>query len=389
GAVPETVFVFVVILGAALLVSIAVERMRIPPAVPLVAVGAIVGSVWHLRLPFAFGPALLFVFLPPLIFEAAWNIDVSALRTRVGTMIFLALPGTLLSAFAVAAALTLVGALPFGAALLLGAIVSATDPVAVVAIFAKCAVPAATRTLVEAESIANDGVAVVLYGIAFAAVSGLVINWGSAALHGVAAIVIGLAIGAAMAVPIRALVARTTAPEYEVTATIALAYGAYVAASFAHASGIFATAAAALTLRALVRRRLLMENQNHVDAFWRTVAYIVNAAVFLVTGLLIDLPRAIHEPVLVIAAIAALAVSRAILAAVSASDWPERVTVYLAGMRGALPLALALALPPETPQRAAIIDGVFAVVLVTLVIQGAVLRPVLERLYGAASGEHA
>jgi CPA1 family monovalent cation:H+ antiporter len=387
--VPETVFVFVAILSAALLISVAVERIRIPPAVPLVAIGAIVGSVWHVRLPFAFGPALLFIFLPPLIFEAAWHIDVSALRSRLTTLVVLAVPGTLLSAFAVAAALTIVSAMPLGTALLLGAIVSATDPVAVVAIFAKCAVPAATRALVEAESIANDGVAVVLYGIALAAASGIGVDWGSAALHGVASIVVGLAIGAAMAVPIRALVARTTAPEYEVTATIALAYGAYLAAGFAHASGIFATAGAAVTLRTLVRRKLLMENQDHVDAFWRTIAYIVNAAVFLVTGLLIDLPRAIHEPVLVIAAIASLAFSRAILAAISAGDWAGRVTVYLAGMRGALPLALALALPADTPQRAAIIDGVFAVVLVTLVIQGAVLEPVLARLYGAVGGKRA
>jgi CPA1 family monovalent cation:H+ antiporter len=153
---------FVALLAAAVIVSIAAERVRVPPAVMLVAVGVVAGTLWHVRPPFAFGPALLFVFLPPLIFEAAWTIDLDELRRLAARVVLLAFPGTLLTAFAVAVALAGLGQLPFVQGLLFGAIVSATDPVAVVAVFRRAGVPTRVRTLVEAESLANDGVAVVL-----------------------------------------------------------------------------------------------------------------------------------------------------------------------------------------------------------------------------------
>src|SRR5581483_1877101 len=114
---------FAALLAGAVLVSIAAERLRIPAAVALVAVGTIVGSVLRVRPPFDFGPTLLFVFLPPLIFEAAWNIDLQALRRCVGRVALLAFPGTIATAALIALVLARAGALPFGAALLFGAMV--------------------------------------------------------------------------------------------------------------------------------------------------------------------------------------------------------------------------------------------------------------------------
>lgn len=376
---------FTALLGVALLISIAAERLRVPAAVLLVACGAIAGSIWHLKPPFAFGPAVLFIFLPPLIFEAAWNIDRQSLRAQIGRIALLAIPGTVLTAGAVAGALVLTGALPLGSAFLLGAMVAATDPVAVIAVFRKASVPDAVRTLVEAESLSNDGVAVVLYGLALAASSGAGDGWLVPIAHGALEIAGGIAIGAVCAVPLWLLLRGADASEYEVTATIALAYVSYLAADRLGCSGIFSTAAAAIVLRALLRRRAYMQNRDNVDAFWNTLAYVANATVFLATGLLIDLPRTTHEPMLVAAAIGALAASRIVLAFAASPENATRITVFLAGMRGALPLALALALPAGLPDRAAIIDGVFAVVLVTLVLQGVSLEPIVKRLY--ARGE--
>ncbi len=363
-------------------VAIGAERIRVPAAVLLVALGAVAGSIVHVRPPFAFGPALFFVFLPPLVFEAAWNVDLRALARVPGRVALLAGPGTVVSALCVAALVWKTGALPFGAALVLGAIVSATDPVAVVALFRTAAVPGAIATLVEAESLANDGVAVVLYGIALTLAEGRAFALAPALVHGVEAIAFGIALGVACAVGFWWALRSASAAEHEVTATIALAYIAYLLADRLAFSGIFATAASAVALRSLLQRAPHMDNRDDVDRFWTSLAFLANATIFLATGLLINVPRALHEPVLVIAAVIALALVRAVLALIVAREMRSRVTIFLAGMRGALPLALALALPHTLPYRFAIVDGVFAVVLITLVLQGASLGPILSRFYG-------
>ena len=122
---------FTVLLGAAVLVAILAQRVRVPAAVALVAIGALV----PIAPPFAFGDTLLFVFLPPLIFEAAWNLDLRTLRALAWPITLLAVPGTVFTAAIVAGVLVLARALPFDSALLFGSIVAATDPVAVVAAF--------------------------------------------------------------------------------------------------------------------------------------------------------------------------------------------------------------------------------------------------------------
>jgi CPA1 family monovalent cation:H+ antiporter len=372
---------FAALIGAALAISIAAERVRIPAPVLLVAFGVCAGVFWHIRPPFAFGPALLFVFLPPLIFEAAWSIDLRALATNWLRIVLLAFPGTLFVAFAIAGVVAGAGALSFASALVLGAIVSATDPVAVISVFRRVPVPASLRTIVEAESLANDGVAVVLYASALVVVVGGSISWGGAIGGGVIAILGGVLIGAVCVLPFWLALAATKASEYEVTATVALAYIAYLAADAAHCSGIFATTAAAITLRTLLTRRERLSNRDGVDTFWNSAAYIANAVVFVATGLFIDPRRIFHEPLLVVTAIAVMLGSRVVLAVLVGPDMRARVTVFMAGMRGALPLALALALPASFPDRAAIIDVVFAVVLVTFVLQGTVLQFIAGRLY--------
>jgi Na+:H+ antiporter len=372
---------FAPLVGVALAISIAAERVRVPAPVLLVVFGVCAGVFWHIRPPFAFGPALLFVFLPPLVFEAAWSIDLRALSANALRIAALAFPGTLFVAFAIAAVVSGAGALSFASALVLGAIVSATDPVAVISVFRRLPVPAALRTIVEAESIANDGVAVVLYAAALAAATGATVAWGSSIAGGVVAILGGVAIGAICVVPFWLALAATEASEYEVTATVALAYIAYIAADSMHCSGIFSTAAAAIALRALVARRSRLSNRDDVDAFWNSAAYIANAVVFVATGLFIDPVRIFHEPLLVVTAVVVILGSRGVLALLTGHDARARLTIFIAGMRGALPLALALALPQTFSDRAAIIDVVFATVLITLVVQGIPLQFLVERLF--------
>jgi CPA1 family monovalent cation:H+ antiporter len=375
---------FVALLGAAVLIAILAERVRVPAAVALVAIGAMV----PIQPPFAFGDALLFVFLPPLIFEAAWNLDLESLRRTAWRIALLAVPGTLATAGIVAGALMLVNALPLSAALLFGSIVAATDPVAVVAAFRRVTVPADLRTLVEGESLSNDGVALVLFAFALAVAGGTPTSVGADVLLGVLEVAGGVAIGALFGVLCAAVLHATDASEYEVTVTIVLAYVAYLVATALHCSGIFATAAGAIALRAaVVRLPRAISNADDVDRAWSALAFMANAVVFIATGLVIRPDRILHEPVLVIVAVVAVTLARAALALVAVRDRPGRITVFLAGMRGALPLALALSLPDALPLRPQIIDATFAVVLVTIVVQGAPLTLVLERLYGSGASE--
>ena len=375
---------FVALLGAAVLIAILAERVRVPAAVALVAIGAVV----PMQPPFAFGDVLLFVFLPPLIFEAAWNLDLGSLRRTAWRIALLAVPGTLATAGIVAGALVLVNALPLAPAFLFGSIVAATDPVAVVAAFRRVTVPADLRTLVEGESLSNDGVALVLFAFALAIASGASSPIGTDVLLGVLEVAGGAAIGAVFGTLCAAVLHATDASEYEVTVTIVLAYVAYLAATALHCSGIFATAAGAIALRAVaVRLPGAISNANDVDRAWSALAFMANAVVFIATGLVIRPDRILHEPVLVIVAVVAVALARAGLALVAVRDRADRITVFLAGMRGALPLALALSLPDTLPLRAQIIDATFAVVLVTIVVQGAPLTLVLERLYGPGASK--
>jgi CPA1 family monovalent cation:H+ antiporter len=371
---------FVALLGAAALVAILAERIRVPAAVALVAIGALV----PIPPPFAFGDTLLFVFLPPLIFEAAWNLDLAALRRTAWRIALLAVPGTLATAAIVAGALVLVNALPFAPALVFGAIVAATDPVAVVAVFRRVLVPADLRTLVEGESLANDGVALVLFAFALAFAAGQPAALGADVLFGLVQVVGGAAIGALAGVLCAGVLRATDASEYEITVTIVLAYVAYLSATALHCSGIFATAAGAIALRAVTARLpWAISNVADVDRAWNALAFMANAVVFIATGLLIRPERIAHEPGLVITAVVAVSLARVAIALVATRDRAGRITVFLAGMRGALPLALALSLPDTLPYRPQIIDATFAVVLVTIVVQGASLEPILKRLFAA------
>lgn len=374
---------FVALLGAAVIIAILAERVRIPAAVALVAVGAPL----HVPVPFAFGDSLLFVFLPPLIFEAAWNLDLTALRRMGWRIVALAVPGTLVTAAIVGGALTIAGVLPLAPALLFGAIVGATDPVAVVSAFRHVPVPVELRTLIEGESLTNDGIVLVVFGFALAFALGRPVSVSADLLAGAVGIVGGIAIGSAAALVCAAVLQATDAIEYEVTVTIVLAYGAYLAASSLGWSGVFATAASAVALQgALLRHPTAMVNTVDVDRVWAAAAFIANACVFLATGLLIQPARILHEPALVAVAVAGVWAARLLLASLAARRRSDRATIFLAGMRGALPLALALSLPAGLPARPQIIDATYAIVLVTIVAQGALLVLVVGRFYGVKRG---
>jgi CPA1 family monovalent cation:H+ antiporter len=195
---------------------------------------------------------------------------------------------------------------------------------------------------------------------------------------------VGIAIGVATAAVGSPLLRRFRTPAVGIVVTLAVAYGAYALATIAGASGIFASAAAGV---ALPRLALDKGEVRTIERFWDTTALLANSAVFLLLGLSLRLERIFSEPRLLVAVVGAALGSRAVLAYVlvplgnrNGRERGWRHAIMLAGLRGGLSLALALGLPASFPSRGPILDAVFAVVFLTVVVQGWTLEPVLRRI---------
>jgi CPA1 family monovalent cation:H+ antiporter len=372
----------IALLAVAVVVSTIADRINIPYVVALL----IVATPIDIFPTSGFGPALLFVFLPALIFEAAWNVHADVLRKRWLAVAILAVPGVLLTAGIVGAGLAITGQMPFLPALLLGAILAATDPIAVIAVFKRLSVPIDLATIVEGESLFNDGAAIVLYEVvveiisaAHGAPSPAAVAWTAFSVP-----VFGALIGYVAAVLIALLLRGDNSPQLQVVGTIVAGFGAYLLADKLHVSGIFAAVVAGIAMRT-VKGFPSPAAAREVDGFWGVMAFLANVLVFVLMGLRLEISRIIHSPLLVLLTLAFITLARVVLAfgvlPVARNIAPAwRSVIALSGMRGALSVALVIGLPEEIPYRAQLVDAVFGTVFITLVAQGLSIGPVISRL---------
>ncbi|HEX8806932.1 MAG TPA: cation:proton antiporter [Candidatus Aquilonibacter sp.] len=324
------------------------------------------------RLTYAFGHATLYVLLPALLFEAAWNLRYRAILRSWPAILTLAVPGVVLTAILIAGALAVVQ-VPLRVGLLTGAILAATDPIGVVAAFRRVRVPLLLRTIVECESLFNDAVAVALYRAVLVAVLANSLDFGDVARISVVAVagaLGGIAIGVAVAYLIAAALRYLSNDTVQIAATLFCAYATYFAADRLHCSGIFATIASGIALRWFERKWISLRVAEDVDRFWDVGALVANALVFFLVGAALDIGIVVRDPVFVVATLAGVLLARVGLSSLLLPmgyprEWLDVIRV--AGMRGALSLALAIALPAAVPQRDAIIAATFAVALATLV----------------------
>ena len=341
----------------------------------LLAVGACVALMKPGVFDGTFAHAVLYVFLPPLLFEAAWNLDGRIMLTHWRPIFALAVPGVVVTAAMVSSALLLTGfpALP---ALLTGVIVSATDPITIVAIFQRLPIPSALSTIVQSEALLNDGMAVVLYRVVLLVGAGTLSGEtffirGLGALSAVAG---GLILGSLWAFLIAPML-RRNGTSVQAALTLGGAYLAYYSAEVAHGSGIFAVVAFGVTVREIECRAGERATAPAVQKFWSGAALVANGSVFFLTGAALHLPTTASHWYAALSAVAAVVLARLILAyllvPVALGRMPNPAWSHVlraAGARGALCLALAIALPAATVFRGQIIEVTVSVVVATLLL---------------------
>ncbi len=385
---------FVVLVGATAAVSLVARRFGVPDTVALVGFGLIAGALLRpaeFEIP---SELVLSVLLPGLIFEAAYHIEFRHLRSTMIAVGILAVPGVFVVAVVVAFVLKSAVGLDLAVGLVVGAIVAATDPAAVIASFKRRGAPRRLSTLVEAESLFNDGTGIVLFTIAVAAVAQPIDPLAGAATFVwivLASSLIGLAAGWVAS----RLIVRVGDHLVELTISLALAYGSALAAEAVHLSGIIAAATAGLTLgnygRSIGLGRATIEA---LDTVWEFLAFLLTALVFLLVGITIPIGALIGSLVAIGWAIVAVQAGRALIVygLVGTAAWFLRGrggsavsrawkhVVFWSGLRGAVSVALALALPPDFPQRQLVQEIVFGVVLFTIGVQATTVDDLLARL---------
>jgi monovalent cation:H+ antiporter, CPA1 family len=367
-------------------------RLRVPYTVWLVIAGLAIGLVPHPHAIEMSPGIVLFVFLPPLLFAGGWGMDTTELRSNWAPVTLFATFGVALSIAISAAALAYLARVPMQTALIFGAIVAATDPVAVLALFRALRANRTIQTIVEAESLFNDGTSVVAFTALLAASSGTgAVGWRGAAWDLVLVTAGGVAVGAVIGYAVRLLI-RFIAnhPLFVALLTIGAAYGAYFAAGSLGVSGIMAVIFAAIVIggsRSLAR--LAPEGRAAIGTFWSVLAFAANSIVFLLIGLSIHVGDFVAEWPYVLLGVASVLISRpvmvralapfsALLGCPLTSRWQNAIAA--AGMRGALSMALVLSLPEDFPSRSLLVSMVFAVVLFTVVVQGVLLEPLLRAM---------
>lgn len=404
GNVVTVVIAIVALLLVAAVAAIGLKRINLPYTVGLVILGLLLGALTErfetlepLRSVTLSPEIILFVFLPTLIFESAFKMDSRLLSQNLAPVLSLAAPGLLLSTAIVGGLVAWLTPLPLGAALVFGALISATDPVAVIALFHELGAPKRLEILVEGESLFNDATAIVLFGILLAVVTeGGDFAWGTVG-HGatdfVRVFVGGLLVGGLIGyLMIRSIALAHDEPLVEVAISTVVAYTAFIAAEhYLHVSGVMATVGAGVVIGTLGSTRFSGHVREYLHQFWEYAAFVANSLIFLLVGMSIPLGELTHYAVPIVIAIGAMLVARAVVIfglVPVASRLPGaepiglkyQSVLFWGGLRGAVALALALSLPEDLPQRELIISLAIGAVLFTLVTGGLTMAPLMSVL---------
>jgi CPA1 family monovalent cation:H+ antiporter len=404
----------VILLVVTLIVALISRRLRLVYTLVLVVVGLVIGFLPFLPNVHLDPNLVLFLFLPALLFEGAWNVNIEKLVADWLPVVLLAVPGLGISLLLVAAVAHWGLGFSWLLALLLGAMVSPTDPVAVLALMRRLGIADRLRIIVEGESLFNDGAGVAAYEI----VLGLLLpSLGAALIAGensgwailvdalwliFSGLILGLIVGW-----VTARFLRLDDHLIETAVTFSVAYGVYLIGTALHTSGLLAVVGAGLVIGSYGRRTGMSERaQEASHAVWEFIGYLANSLLFLLLGIELGASHLFAQSfpgilwvLLGVIAGRVLMIYTLIPLQDALARWLERrktkqprflplprpipaswrPLLALSGLRGALSIALVLSLPDTIAQHNLLQDIVYGVVLVTLLGQGLALRILLPR----------
>lgn len=390
------------------------HRLHLPPAVALILGGAALAFVPGLP-HISLDPALvLVIFLPPLLMDGAWFIPLRHLRRHIFGILSMAIGAVVFTTVVVAVVThALLPSLPWAACAALGAIVSPPDAIAARAVLQRVHLPQRLSIIIEGESLLNDASGLVLFRFAVAAVVtgtfSVMDALGSFALLALGGAVVGAAVGATWVVVVKRL-----RDEYLViAASVLLCWAAYILAEMAHVSGVIATVVAGLICGWYQHAVFSAAIRLRGTSFWAVLIFLFEASVFMLIGSSLRdvIQRAgglgvVVEHMSVPIAWILLGLTLARFAWIFACDgiialrrkfgwrrfetmgWRASTVLSWAGMRGVVTLAVALSVPEDLAGRDFILVAAFAVILVTVLLQGTTLGWVIQRLRPPEAGAH-
>jgi CPA1 family monovalent cation:H+ antiporter len=400
----ELVYVLVVLLGIAMLITGTCRNLPVPFTVILVLVGMLLGKLSHLLhfmeplQDFSLSPEImLFVFLPALIFESGFALDARQMIKDLPPILILAIPAMLMSTFVVGLGVWWALDIKLIVALVFGALISATDPVAVVALFKELGAPNRLNVLVEGESLLNDATAIVAFTILLGiAVEGGGISWSDADnvfLDFLRVFIGGALFGALLGFVVCELLYRMNSGiSVILTSSIIIAYASFVIAEHSfHVSGVMAVVGSAIALRRFGVTRFRQDTTHAISEVWEVIALCCNSLLFLLVGLSISVGTLFNQlgPIFIAIALVlsarALSIYSLVPLAVKRFKLPhismgERHIMWWGGLKGGLAIAVVLSIPADLPERQFLFEVTLGVVLFTLLVSAPTIRPLMHFL---------